>query len=78
MLYFIYQTSLLDLENVRLPRAKQLYTAGYKTIEHVASCKPEDMCSKVKGLLLASASKIIKSAKVKYLGDVDRDDTFWL
>ena len=60
-------TPLLELENVKLARAKQLFSAGYKTLELVATSKEDDMCSKVKNLPFSTAKKIIKSAKVIFL-----------
>jgi len=59
-----YQTPLLELESVRLPRAKQLFSVGFKTIELIASSRPGDMVEKVRNLPLGAAAKIIKSAKV--------------
>lgn len=57
---------LLELEGVRIARAKQLYMAGYKSIEDVAGSNPDDMASKVKNMIPAVAKKIIKSAKVDH------------
>ncbi|RNA39659.1 helicase POLQ-like isoform X2 [Brachionus plicatilis] len=54
---------LLELEGVRVARAKQLYIAGYKSIEDVAGSNPDDMTSKIKNIIPAVAKKIIKSAK---------------
>ena len=49
---------------MRLPRAKQLFSVGFKTIELIASSRPGDMVEKVRNLPLGAAAKIIKSAKV--------------
>jgi hypothetical protein len=49
---------------VRLPRAKQLFSVGYKTIELIASTKPSEMAEKIRNLQPGAAGKIIKSAKV--------------
>ena len=64
----IFQLPLLELENVRLPRAKQLYNAGFKTIEQIASSRADEIISKIKILPLVAANKIIKSAKVFICG----------
>ena len=55
---------LLELDSVRLARAKQLFMAGYTTVESVAAARSDDMCSKVKNLLPTMARRIIKSANV--------------
>lgn len=57
---------LLELENVKATRAKQLFAAGYKTIEQIACSKDDDMVSKIRNLQPIAARKIIKSAKVEY------------
>ncbi len=57
-------TSLLELENVKLARAKQLFNAGYKTLEIIAISKENELCEKVKNLPTKAAKKIIDSAKV--------------
>ena len=53
---------LLELDSVRLARAKQLRMAGYATIEIIAASKPDEMCAKIKNLQLPIAKRIIKSA----------------
>jgi POLQ-like helicase len=55
---------LLELDNVRGSRAKQLFAAGYKTLEQVAVAKEDDMVAKIKNLPFGMAKKIIKSARV--------------
>lgn len=57
----------MELESVKQVRARQLFNAGFKTIEQVASCKPNDMIAKINNLPLAVATKIVKSAHVIYL-----------
>ena len=54
---------LLELDNVKLARAQQLYTAGFKTIELIAACKTQDMIDKINNLPLIVAKKIIKAAR---------------
>jgi POLQ-like helicase len=56
---------LLELENVRLSRAKQLYNAGFKTVEMIALAKASALASSMKNMPLVAAGKIIKSANVR-------------
>lgn len=55
---------LLELDGVKSARAKQLFTAGFKTIELIARSKDDDLVSGVRNLPQSMARKIIKSAKV--------------
>ena len=55
---------LLEIDNVRLARARQLYNAGYKTLEIIASASPEEMSKKIINLQPTHAKKLIKSANV--------------
>ena len=55
---------LLELDNVKLARAKQLLAAGYNTVELIATARPDEMCAKVRNLLLPAAKRIIRSANV--------------
>ncbi len=57
-------TPLLEIDCVRTSRAKQLFAAGYKSIEILASTKPNDLINNVKNLPFPVAKKIIKSAQV--------------
>ena len=63
---------LLEIDNVRLPRAQQLYNAGFKTIEIVASSKAHEMSAKIKNMPEIVAKKIIKSAKVIIVQQVSK------
>lgn len=51
---------LLELDSVKLARAKQLFSAGYTSVEVVAAGKAEDMTERIK----MTAKRIIKSANV--------------
>jgi POLQ-like helicase len=55
---------LLELENVKLARAQQLYNAGFKTIELVAASNSKDMIAKIMNLPVTAAEKIIKCARI--------------
>lgn len=45
-------------------RAKQLYKAGYKTLQSIAKSKPEEIMDKVEHLPRRVVSQIISAAKV--------------
>jgi hypothetical protein len=55
---------LLELDSVKLARAKQLHTAGYQTLESVANANANELVNKIINMPLSAAKKIIKSAKV--------------
>ena len=55
---------LMDLENVRQARAKQLFDSGFKTLEQIANADPEDLVKALQNMPFKAAKKIIKSAKV--------------
>jgi POLQ-like helicase len=57
---------LLDLDNVRLARAKQLLDAGYTTLELISIAKPGDLAKKIQNMQYNAAAKIIKSARVRF------------
>ena len=46
-------------------RAKQLYTAGFTTLETIANANASDLVNKITHMPIIAAKKIIKSAKVK-------------
>lgn len=45
-------------------RARQLYTAGYKTIEDIAKCRPMQLVKSIEHMHLRIAKEIISAAKV--------------
>ena len=53
---------LLELDCVKAGRAQQLYNAGFKTIETIASTKMQDIVEKIKNLPINTAKRIINSA----------------
>ena len=55
---------LMELSGVKLARARQLFNAGFQTLDAVAAADPDDMANKVRNLLPAAAKRIIKSANV--------------
>ena len=61
---------LLDLDNVKLSRAKWLFSAGYTSLELISNAKAGDLVDKVQNMPLNVANKIIKSARVKIIKNV--------
>ena len=55
------------MDNVRLPRAQQLFNAGFVSIELIAKANAKGMAEKINNMPVPAAIKLIKSAKVIYL-----------
>ncbi|KAG8183223.1 hypothetical protein JTE90_005672 [Oedothorax gibbosus] len=55
---------LMELPAVKRGRAKQLYTAGYKTLTDIAKATPREMVDKIIHLPLKTANQIISAAKM--------------
>ncbi|XP_055856118.1 helicase POLQ-like isoform X1 [Episyrphus balteatus] len=62
---------LLDLPAVKINRAKQFYTAGFKTIEDIAKCKPMQLAKKIEHLSFKAAKEIISAAKLILMKKLD-------
>lgn len=62
---------LLELDNVKLARAKQLYDAGFQTLESIANANANDLVHKIMHLPLNAAKKIVKSANVSKKRDLN-------
>ncbi|XP_011195751.1 helicase POLQ-like isoform X2 [Zeugodacus cucurbitae] len=62
---------LLDLPAVKINRAKQLYNAGYKTVEDIAKCKPIDFVRSVEHMPMKIAKEIISAAKIILMKKLD-------
>ncbi|XP_076767042.1 mutagen-sensitive 301 [Xylocopa sonorina] len=69
--------ALMDLPLVKIGRARQLYNAGYKTVQCVAKAEPIDLQEKIPYLNKKTATQIIESAKLLIIGKVEdlRDET---
>ncbi|XP_061402478.1 helicase POLQ-like [Musca vetustissima] len=62
---------LLELPAVKMNRAKQLYSAGYKTIEDIAKCRPMQLVKSVEHMPLRIAKEIISAAKIILMKKLD-------
>lgn len=55
---------LMELPSVKIGRAKQLFNAGYKTLEHLASAVPEELVKNIEHISFKLAKQLISAAKV--------------
>ncbi|XP_022522258.2 helicase POLQ-like [Astyanax mexicanus] len=55
---------LMEVSGVMELRAKQLYSAGYKTLAHLANADPNVLVKKVENLFKKQANQIVASAKM--------------
>ncbi|XP_014219348.1 helicase POLQ-like [Copidosoma floridanum] len=62
---------LMELPYVKQGRAKQLYKAGYKTLQSIAKSKPDELLNKMEHLPRKVASQIISAAKLLLLEKVE-------
>ncbi|XP_075164699.1 mutagen-sensitive 301 [Haematobia irritans] len=62
---------LLELPAVKMNRARQLYTAGYKTIEDIAKCRPMELVKSLEHMPLRIAKEIISAAKIILMKKLD-------
>lgn len=62
---------LMELPHVRMPRAKALFNAGFKTLEHIAQCPLYELCAKIEKLSHRHGYEIIQFAKKKFLDRAD-------
>lgn len=56
---------LMELPSVKIGRAKQLFSAGYKTLEHLATAIPDDLVRNIEHLNFKVAKQLISAAKVR-------------
>ncbi|XP_067645253.1 helicase POLQ-like [Eurosta solidaginis] len=63
--------ALLDLPAVKINRAKQLYSAGFKTIEDIAKCQPIHLVRSVEHMPMKIAKEIISAAKIILMKKLD-------
>ncbi|CAB0031691.1 unnamed protein product [Trichogramma brassicae] len=62
---------LMDLPYVKIGRAKQLYKAGYKTLQSIAKAKPKDLMNDIDNLSKKVVSQIISAAKLILMEKVE-------
>ncbi|KAJ8678685.1 hypothetical protein QAD02_014472 [Eretmocerus hayati] len=62
---------LMELPYVKVGRAKQLYKAGYKTLQSIAKSRPEEIMEKIEHLPRRVASQITSAAKLLLLEKVE-------
>ncbi|XP_032587223.2 helicase POLQ-like [Drosophila mojavensis] len=62
---------LLELPAVKINRAKQLYAAGFRTIEDVAKTRPFELVKAVEFMPLKVANEIISAAKIILMKKLD-------
>nr|XP_012145725.1 PREDICTED: helicase POLQ-like isoform X2 [Megachile rotundata] len=56
--------ALMDLPLVKIGRARQLYNAGFKTVQCIAKVQPKELLEKVPYLSKKTATHIIEAAKL--------------
>lgn len=54
----------MELPAVKVGRARQLYNAGYTTLQSIAAAKPDDLEEKIKHLSRKAIKQMIAAAKV--------------
>lgn len=55
---------LMEIPGVKLGRAKQMYSVGYRTLAQVANADPEDLVKKIKQIPRKVAQQIVTAAKM--------------
>ncbi|XP_012263144.2 helicase POLQ-like [Athalia rosae] len=62
---------LMELPAVKIGRARQLFNAGYKTLQMTALAEPMEMCEKIENMPMRIAIQIIAAAKLLLLEKVE-------
>ncbi|XP_018331856.1 helicase POLQ-like [Agrilus planipennis] len=62
---------LMELPSVKQSRAKQLYNAGYKTLQIIAKCDPNELVKNVQFMSKKVANQLIAAAKMLLLEKVE-------
>ncbi|XP_078487800.1 helicase POLQ-like [Ciona intestinalis] len=55
---------LMEIPGVRMTRAKQLLSSGFKTLAHIATAQPGALCQSIDHLSRKQAAQLIASAKI--------------
>lgn len=58
---------LMELPSVKMGRAKQLFNAGYKTLEHLATVVPDELVRNIDHMSFKVAKQLISAAKVSFI-----------
>ncbi|XP_037718740.1 helicase POLQ-like [Drosophila subpulchrella] len=62
---------LMELPAVKINRAKQLYAAGFKTIEDIAKVRPQLLVQSLEHMPLRVATEIVSAAKIILMKKLD-------
>ncbi|CAG5075502.1 Similar to HELQ: Helicase POLQ-like (Homo sapiens) [Cotesia congregata] len=62
---------LMELPAVKIARAKQMYNAGYKTLQLIASADPKELKSKINHLSRKTVDQIIVAAKLLIISKME-------
>ncbi|KAH0554790.1 helicase POLQ-like isoform X2 [Cotesia glomerata] len=62
---------LMELPAVKIARAKQMYDAGYKTLQLIASADPKELKSKISHLSRKTVDQIIVAAKLLIISKME-------
>lgn len=62
---------LMDLPNVKIGRAKQLYNAGFKTLQSIAKAEPDELVRNIEHLPRKVANQLVSTAKLLLLEKVE-------
>ncbi|XP_068988082.1 helicase POLQ-like [Bombus flavifrons] len=63
--------ALMDLPLVKIGRARQLYNAGFKTMQCIAKAQPMDLQEKIPYLSKKTARQIIEAAKLRIVEKIE-------
>ncbi|XP_060824355.1 helicase POLQ-like isoform X2 [Bombus pascuorum] len=63
--------ALMDLPLVKIGRARQLYNAGFKTMQCIAKAQPMDLQEKIPYLSKKTARRIIEAAKLRIVEKIE-------
>ena len=62
---------MMELPLVKIGRARQLYNAGYKTVQSITKTRATDLQERVSYLSIKAATQIIEGAKLLILEKIE-------